>query len=83
MWTVTDAGTLVSRPVRVIQEIQDTVFVRVDMAAAPRIVISDLPVMTEGMEVRIEGLDDPSTRTAHTDSAEERDEHMAGGGGGQ
>ncbi|MGB1839813.1 MAG: efflux RND transporter periplasmic adaptor subunit [Longimicrobiales bacterium] len=83
VWAVTEEGTLVSRPVRVIQEIQDTVFVRADMAAAPRIVISDLSVMTEGMEVRIDGLDDPSARTVRTDGTEDRDGHMAGGGGGQ
>ncbi|MGB1778390.1 MAG: efflux RND transporter periplasmic adaptor subunit [Longimicrobiales bacterium] len=83
VWAVTEEGTLVSRPVRVIQEIQDTVFVRADMAAAPRIVISDLSVMTEGMEVRIDGLDDPSARTVRTDGTEDRDGHMAGDGGGQ
>ena len=83
VWAVTDEGTLVSRPVRVIQEIQDTVFVRAGMAAAHRIVISDLPVMTEGMEVRLDGRDDPTSRTVQTKSTEGHDEHMAAGGGGQ
>jgi len=83
IWTVTAEGTLVSRPVRVIQEIQDTVFVGADMAAAPRIVVSDLPVMTEGMEVRIDGFDDPGARTALTGGSSNLDGHMAAGGGGQ
>jgi len=63
VWVVTDEQTLMTRPVRVIQEIQDTVFIQADMASASRIVMSALPVMTEGMKVRFEGSDDPNSRT--------------------
>lgn len=94
VWAVTDQGTLVTRPVHVIQEVQDTVFVRADMASAPEIVVSDLSVMTEGMEIRIDGVDDPSARTAMDDEDEpssndadstrsaSENEHMNAGGGG-
>ena len=80
---MTPEGTVVSRPVHVIQEIQDTVFIRADMASSPRIVLSDLPVMTEGMEVRVDGLDDPTIRTAQTGNDSDRNGSMAAGGGTQ
>ena len=90
VWAVTENGTLVTQTVSVIQEIQDTVFVRADMASAPRIVVSDLPVMTEGMDVRIDGLDDPTARTVMTGEDGERpageaneNDSMNAGGGGQ
>ena len=83
IWAVTPEGTVVSRPVHVIQEIQDTVFIRADMASSPRIVLSDLSVMTEGMEVRVDGLDDPTIRTAQTGNDSDRNGSMAAGGGTQ
>ena len=89
VWAVTDDHTLVTRPVRVIQEIQDTVFIRADMASASRIVMSALPVMTEGMKVRFEGSDDASSRTGLGEGGETRpgeltdSDSMAIGGGGQ
>ena len=83
IWAVTPEGTVVSRPVHVIQEIQDTVFIRADMASSPRIVLSDLSVMTEGMEVRVDGLDDPTIRTAQTGNDSDRNGSMATGGGTQ
>lgn len=53
VWTVTTDGTLMSQTVVVIQEIQDTVFVGGSIGPAPRVVLSDLAVMTEGMRVRV------------------------------
>jgi len=89
VWAVTDDHTLVTRPVRVIQEIQDTVFIQADMASATRIVMSPLPVMTEGMKVRFEESDDSSGRTELGEDGEIRpgeltdSDSMAIGGGGQ
>ena len=72
VWTVTDQSTLATHPVHVIQEVQDTVFVRADMALAPEIVVSDLSVMTEGMAIRIEGFDDPSSLTGMDEEDEDQ-----------
>jgi RND family efflux transporter MFP subunit len=54
IWLVDDDGIVTSRSVAVLQEVQDTVFVRADLKAESRIIVSDLTVMTEGMQVRFE-----------------------------
>ena len=51
-------GAVTSLPVQVIQEAEDSVFVRTDLPEGSRVVVSDLAVMTEGMEVKVlEGTD--------------------------
>jgi RND family efflux transporter MFP subunit len=52
IWVVDDDGIVTSQMVGVLQEVQDTVFVRADLKAEVRIIVSDLTVMTEGMQVR-------------------------------
>ena len=52
MWVMHGDSTLTTAAVTVIQEIQDTVYVRSDVAPGASIVISDLTVMTDGMAVR-------------------------------
>ena len=51
VWMLNADGTLSSAPVEVVQEVQDSVYVRADLGASPRIVVSDLAVMTEDMRV--------------------------------
>ena len=53
VWVVTDEGTLVSRPVTVIQEVQDTVYVTADLPEGTRVVTNDLSIMTAGMSVSV------------------------------
>lgn len=53
IWVVDDAGIVTSTAVGVIQEIQDTVFIRADLAPGSQVIVSDLTVMTEGMQVRL------------------------------
>ncbi len=52
MWVMHGDSTLSTAAVTVIQQIQDTVYVRSDVAPGVSIVVSDLTVMTEGMAVR-------------------------------
>ena len=64
VWTATTQGTLVSLPVEVIQEIQDTVFILADIGDTTRVIISDLAVMTEGMKIRVDDSNDIDTEAA-------------------
>ena len=64
VWTATTQGTLVSLPVEVIQEIQDTVFILADIGDTTRIIVSDLAVMTEGMKIRVADSNDIDTEAA-------------------
>ena len=64
VWTATTQGTLVSLPVEVIQEIQDTVFILADIGDTTRIIVSDLAVMTEGMKIRVDDSNDIDTEAA-------------------
>ena len=66
---MTTDGTLMSQTVVVIQEIQDTVFVGGSIGPAPRVVLSDLAVMTEGMRVRVS--DSGTTEAQDRRSAEQ------------
>jgi len=50
VWVVSDE-TVRTAAVEVVQEIQDTVFVTGDLRVGDQVVISDLAVMTEGMQV--------------------------------
>jgi len=61
VWTATTQGTLVSLPVEVIQEIQDTVFLIADMGDTTKVIVSDLAVMTEGMRIRIADSNETDT----------------------
>jgi RND family efflux transporter MFP subunit len=60
VWVVSDKGVVSTATVGVIQEIQDTVFVQADLPSGTEIVVSDLTVMTEGMQVRSATRDEPS-----------------------
>ncbi len=64
VWTATTQGTLVSLPVEVIQEIQDTVFILADVGDTTRVIVSDLAVMTEGMKIRVADSNDIDTEAA-------------------
>jgi len=64
VWTATTQGTLVSLPVEVIQEIQDTVFILADIGDTTRVIVSDLAVMTEGMKIRVDDSNDIDTEAA-------------------
>ena len=64
VWTATTQGTLVSLPVEVIQEIQDTVFILADIGDTTRVIVSDLAVMTEGMKIRVADSNDIDTEAA-------------------
>ena len=64
VWTATTQGTLVSLPVEVIQEIQDTVFILANIGDTTRVIVSDLAVMTEGMKIRIADSNDIDTEAA-------------------
>lgn len=57
LWIVDADDRLRSAPIEVIQEIQDTVFFRADLEEGARVVVSDLAVMTDGMEVTVAGED--------------------------
>lgn len=50
---VAEGGQLSARPVQVLQEIQDTVLIRGDLAAGSNLIISDLTVATDGMAIRL------------------------------
>ena len=52
LWVVAADGTLSSADVQVVQEVQDSVFLRSELAEGALYVVSDLAVMTEGMEIR-------------------------------
>ena len=64
VWTATTQGTLVSLPVEVIQEIQDTVFILANVGDTTRVIVSDLAVMTEGMKIRVDDSNDIDTEAA-------------------
>jgi RND family efflux transporter MFP subunit len=64
VWTATTQGTLVSLPVEVIQEIQDTVFILANIGDTTRVIVSDLAVMTEGMKIRVDDSNDIDTEDA-------------------
>ena len=64
VWTATTQGTLVSLPVEVIQEIQDTVFILANIGDTTRVIVSDLAVMTEGMKIRVDDSNDIDTEAA-------------------
>ncbi len=64
VWTATTQGTLVSLPVEVIQEIQDTAFILADIGDTTRVIVSDLAVMTEGMKIRVDDSNDIDTEAA-------------------
>ena len=51
VWIVSEDASVSSVPVDVIQEVEDTVYLRADVADGARLVVSDLAVMTEGMKV--------------------------------
>ncbi|MBT8488245.1 MAG: efflux RND transporter periplasmic adaptor subunit [Gemmatimonadetes bacterium] len=53
LWVVSDEGTLSETGVSVVQEVQDSVFLRAELPVGTRYVVSDLAVMTEGMQIRM------------------------------
>jgi RND family efflux transporter MFP subunit len=55
LWLVGADDRLRAEPIEVIQEIEDTVFFRGSFQEGARVVVSDLAVMTEGMEVTLAG----------------------------
>jgi len=55
VWVVDAEQRVSSTPVEIIQEVEDTVFLRADVAPGTRIIVSDLTVMTEGMEISVAG----------------------------
>jgi len=55
VWVVDSEQRVSSTPVEIIQEVEDTVFLRADVASGTRIIVSDLTVMTEGMEISVAG----------------------------
>ena len=68
VWTATTQGTLVSLPVEVIQEIQDTVFLIADMGDTTKVIVSDLAVMTEGMRIRIADSNETDTEAENSET---------------
>lgn len=82
LWTVAEDGTLSAAEVTVLQEVEDTIFVRSDLTAGRRFVVSDLAVMTEGMEVRFDGSDGPSA-TAVRGRSEANEPRKTEEGGGR
>jgi RND family efflux transporter MFP subunit len=55
VWVVDSDSRIRSIAVDVIQEVEDTVFLRADVEPDTRIVVSDLTVMTDGMEISLAG----------------------------
>ena len=51
VWVVGEDATLTTLPIRIIQEIGDSVFFAADVPEGARVVTSDLAIMTEGMAV--------------------------------
>ena len=68
VWTATTQGTLVSLPVEIIQEIQDTVFLIADMGDTTKVIVSDLAVMTEGMRIRIADSNETDTEAENSET---------------
>tara|TARA_Y100000994_G_scaffold234179_1_gene222799 strand:+ start:66 stop:1196 length:1131 start_codon:yes stop_codon:yes gene_type:complete len=68
VWAATTQGTLVSLPVEVIQEIQDTVFLIADMGDTTKVIVSDLAVMTEGMRIRIADSNETDTEAENSET---------------
>ena len=52
---VVNVGRAGAANLDVIQEVEDTVFLRADVEPDTRIVVSDLTVMTDGMEISLAG----------------------------
>jgi len=61
LWVISENGTLSAADVTVLQEVDDTLFVSSDLAPGRQFVVSDLAVMTEGMEVRLDAADGPTS----------------------
>ena len=61
LWVVQADGRLRAEAVEVVQEVQDTVFVRSGLEPGVQVVISDLAVMTDGMEVSLQSAPRPAS----------------------
>lgn len=53
IWTVADDSVLVFKPIRLIQEVEDTAYVMADLQAGVGVIVSPLPFATNGMIVRV------------------------------
>ena len=80
LWIVGADDRLTAEPIEVIQEVQDTVFFRAAIADGARVVVSDLAVMTEGMEVTVAGSDAAAVVAAQDSDPEPTTSPAAGGG---
>ena len=80
VWIVAADDRLTAEPIEVIQEVQDTVFFRAAVEDGARVVVSDLAVMTEGMEVTVAGSDAAAVVAAQESDPESTTSPAAGGG---